>query len=407
MEKQIKTIKIFFQKDDLLKEFESIENYDWIETSENHYQNEFYNYLQDLKRVYMDILVSKKFNTNIQMLAQNNFEKIIETKREILILKKGVDTKELETTRDKILKKSFSNISKDFNFNNELKKFNEKFYDVDIEIVKTRYVITDYNNESHKEIMHRINNDLLPLVSEFIGKCNSNNMGAELEWGYEESLKNNFKIHSYIENWNELNYETLNQNYFCLKALQRDVNRFINDRKTQLIESEIENDFDNYEGNSVSIDCASIHKIIIDNLVIELENYIIAYKKANTIESNPEPKQEKTKREKPLKKFEFNATYESIERIFQLLINSGFINPANSNNIGAILRDTFLKYDEESGNYKPIDNKVFNTSTSKSRDKNEVIDIKNKPINIKSNSDYTKFTTLLKELNKIIPENKQ
>ncbi|MCX6162293.1 MAG: hypothetical protein NTV87_13295 [Ignavibacteriae bacterium] len=117
-----------------------------------------------------------------------------------------------------------------------------------------------------------------------------------------------------------------------------------------------------------------------------------------------EHKTEKLKKQKPLKKFQFNATYESLERIFLMLMSAGFINPANGNNIGAILRDTFQKYNDEKDLYEDVDNKAYNTSRSTLKNRNEVIkDLNKKPIDIKSD-DFTKFSNLLKTLNKIVPE---
>lgn len=108
----------------------------------------------------------------------------------------------------------------------------------------------------------------------------------------------------------------------------------------------------------------------------------------------PEPKQDKQEIKKTLKKLVFQGNEESILRIFDLLYNAGFIHTNSYNKRNAIIRDTFLKLDE---NNNEIEFKNTQLSSVKSqRLKDEIIK--------KSNTDYTKFAKLLKSLKKIIPE---
>jgi hypothetical protein len=346
MENQIKTIKVYFQKANLIKELESIKNYDWIESDNNRIYCDFYAYLNDLKDVYF----------NINKLKQIHY--------------------------------SIENIIKQCEHYYNPNNFSKEFFK------KAKIEIIDYENENYFELKNKIENELLPIISEYIGKCNPGQMSSQFKWGLEENLNENFKLYCYKENWNGLDYEKLNVNYYCLKTLLRDVNKYITETQEKLKIAEIENEFEEYESYSMEIDCAYIHKKIIENLIIDLENYILSYTKNKPEESKAEPKQEISKRIKPLKKFVFQGNEESILRIIDLLFNAGFINMESYNQRNAIIRDTFLKLDENNQTNE-FNNKQL-SSVKSQRLKDDIISEKN--------NDITKFRKLRDILIKIIPE---
>jgi len=375
-----KTIKVFFQKENLLKELERFKSYNWTwSLIDKYYINNLFSYLADIEIIYSEIFNSNDFDLKMKEYAKNNYEKIIIEKGEIL--KNGLNINDYyKETRDVFIE--------NVNVKEQINLLDEKYFDkIDSGIKKIKYV--DYNMETHSEIKQKIADELKPLVWEFMAKCNEENFyHSDMEWGFEGDLEENFKNRGYKINWINLDYEKLNQNFFCLKALQRDVIRYIDNKAKDLREAEAKKSFEDFEGINTLIDTAVIHKKVIDNLLIELEAFIINYAKKNEFILIPEPKQDKPEINKPLNKFTWNDTEENILLLFHFLNQTGLINDKDFENIGSILQDTFLN---KKG--KPFVNTQINVKK----------DVLNKVKKLTTNKNFP-LIKLSDELKKLIPD---
>ena len=99
----------------------------------------------------------------------------------------------------------------------------------------------------------------------------------------------------------------------------------------------------------------------------------------------------KSKPDKKIKKLQWNVKEESVLRIIDLFYNSKFITSKSYNEIYAILRDSFLN---EKG--EPFNNKQLAVVRKKMDAKENIITSKD--------SEYTNFSKLLDELNKLISD---
>lgn len=168
--------------------------------------------------------------------------------------------------------------------------------------------------------------------------------------------------------------------------------------KKQIEDYKINNQYYEFKNASKEIHIKrfkGIYNEPISELEINIGKYIKFVEKIEkTFEKNiKEPKQQKRKKEKVLKKFQWNDTEKSLLLIIELLYNSEFITQETFLNRYAVIRDTFKN---ESGN--SFKNRQLSVTFNK-----EVKPLINGDEKIKKEDNiYRKLEKLKKELGKLI-----